>query len=94
MATPDDSPVREEELAALADGTLDAIASDHDLMALLAANVGVAIMPLSARTTDTVRFLPVDDLELSRPVVLYAVAGRQRSAAATALLRLLREWLL
>lgn len=68
----------------------DAIASDHDLMALLAANVGVAIMPLSARTTDTVRFLPVDDLELSRPVVLYAVAGRQRSAAATALLRLLR----
>jgi hypothetical protein len=48
-------------------------------------------MPRSARTTDAVRFLPLEDLELVRPVVLYAVAGRQRSPAATGLLRLLRS---
>jgi DNA-binding transcriptional LysR family regulator len=69
----------------------DRIGSDHDLMALLAANVGVSIMPRSARTTDAVRFLPLEDFELVRPVVLYAVAGRQRSPAATGLLRLLRS---
>jgi DNA-binding transcriptional LysR family regulator len=69
----------------------DRIGSDHDLMALLAANVGVSIMPRSARTTDAVRFVPVEDLDLVRPVVLYAVAGRQRSPAATGLLRLLRS---
>jgi DNA-binding transcriptional LysR family regulator len=69
----------------------DRIGSDHDLMALLAANVGVSIMPHSARTSDAVRFLPLEDLELIRPVVLYAVAGRQRSPAAAGLLRLLRS---
>ena len=69
----------------------DRIGSDHDLMALLAANVGVSIMPRSARTTDAVRFVPVEDLDLVRPVVLYAVAGRRRSPAATGLLRLLRS---
>lgn len=69
----------------------DRIGSDHDLMALLAANVGVSIMPQSARTSDAVRFLPLEDLDLIRPVVLYAVAGRQRSPAAAGLLRLLRS---
>ena len=68
----------------------DHISSDHDLMSLLAANVGIAIMPRSARTTDELRFIAIDDLELSRPFVLYAVAGRQRSPAASGLIRLLR----
>ena len=69
----------------------DRIGSDHDLMALLAANVGVSIMPQSARTSDALRFVPLEDLDLVRPVVLYAVAGRQRSPAATGLMRLLRS---
>jgi hypothetical protein len=47
-------------------------------------------MPRSARTSKELRFLNVDDLTLMRPVVLYAVAGRQRSAAASGLIRLLR----
>lgn len=68
----------------------DHIGSDHDLMSLLAANVGVAIMPRSARSSGNLCFVKIDDLEMMRPVVLYAVAGRQRSAAAGGLIRLLR----
>ena len=72
----------------------DHVGSDHDLTSLLAANVGIAIMPQSARSSNTLRFLSIQDLELTRPVVLYAVAGRQRSPAAGGLIRLLRaaDW--
>jgi len=68
----------------------DAIASDHDLLTLLQANVGVSFMPTSYKSPGELKFMPVDDLELMRPVVLYAVAGRQRSAAANGLVKLLR----
>lgn len=68
----------------------DRISSDHDLVALLAANVGVSFMPQSSMTSDGLQLVHVRDLELTRPVVLYAVAGRQRSPAATGLMRLLR----
>lgn len=68
----------------------DHISSDHDLMSLLTANVGVAIMPRSARGSTELRYLSIDDLELTRQLVLYAVAGRQRSPAASGLIRLLR----
>jgi hypothetical protein len=47
-------------------------------------------MPRSSLSSDTLRFLAIEDLELYRPVVLYAVAGRQRSPAANGLMRLLR----
>lgn len=68
----------------------DHIGSDHDLMALLTANVGVAIMPRSARGSTELRYLRIEDLDLKRPLRLYAVAGRQRSPAASGLVRLLR----
>ncbi len=79
------------EAHGLAQDFHDTIASDHDLTALLAANVGISIMPPSATGSDSLRTLPLADLELTRPVMLYAVAGRQRSPAATALIRLLRS---
>ncbi len=69
----------------------DAIGSDYDLAALLGANVGVSIMPRSTRSSEMLSYLPIFDLELTRPVVLYAVAGRERSPAANGLLRLLRS---
>jgi len=74
--------------------TDDTIASDTDLVALLGANMGASIMPRSTHSAGMLRLIPVDDLELTRPVVLYAVAGRQRSPAANGLLRLLRaaDW--
>jgi DNA-binding transcriptional LysR family regulator len=74
--------------------TDDSIASDNDLVALLGANVGASIMPGSTQPAGPLRVIPIEDLELTRPVVLYAVAGRQRSPAAAGLLRLLRgaDW--
>src|SRR5262249_34989294 len=71
----------------------DHVLSDHDLVALLQANVGVSIMPESAVGDDLAR-LPIDGLMLRRAVALYAVAGRERTPAAAALTRLLRaaDW--
>lgn len=72
----------------------DRIASEHDLMALLDAGLGVSITTQSALTTERLRGLSVIGLDLRRTVYLYAVAGRQRSAAAAALIKLLRagDW--
>jgi DNA-binding transcriptional LysR family regulator len=71
----------------------DRILSDQDLMALLQANLGASVMPESA-VGDELRLLPIDGLALRRTVSLYAVAGRERSPAAAALLKLLRaaDW--
>jgi DNA-binding transcriptional LysR family regulator len=68
----------------------DTIASDQDLLTLMQANVGVSVVPASTRAADRLRLIEVEGLDLVRPVVLYAVAGRQRSAAASGLLKLLR----
>ena len=72
----------------------DNILSDQDLVALLQANVGVSIMPQSAVRNSDLQKLPVEGLALRRTVSLYAVAGRERSLAAAALVKLLRaaDW--
>jgi DNA-binding transcriptional LysR family regulator len=74
--------------------TGDYITSDHDLAALLDADFGVSIMPRSAVSSGRLRGISVIGLDLSRTVYLYAVSGRQRSAAATGLIKLLRaaDW--
>jgi DNA-binding transcriptional LysR family regulator len=69
----------------------DQIGSDHDLMPLLSANVGISIMPQSAKSGDALHFIAIEDLHLTRTVHVYAVAGRERSAAANGLIRLLRS---
>jgi DNA-binding transcriptional LysR family regulator len=72
----------------------DNVQSDQDLVALLQANVGVSVMPQSAVRNNDLRQLPVEGLALRRTVSLYAVAGRERSLAAAALVKLLRaaDW--
>lgn len=72
----------------------DHILSDQDLLSLIEANLGAAIMPESARAGSNLRGVAVDGLNLRRPVSLYAVAGRERSVAATGLMKLLRaaDW--
>ena len=72
----------------------DNVLSDQDLVALLQANVGVSIMPESAVRNNDLRQLPIEGLAFRRTVSLYAVAGRERSLAAAALLKLLRaaDW--
>ena len=74
--------------------TGDHILSDQDLLSLLEANLGAALMPETARGGNNLRGVAVDGLVLRRPVSLYAVAGRERSAAATGLMKLLRaaDW--
>ena len=63
----------------------------HDLMALVASGVGVAIVPRSAPQSDSIRRAPIADLPLSRTVSVYAIAGRKREAATAAFLNLLRS---
>ncbi len=70
------------------------IVSEHDLVALLEADVGVAIMPESARLPDTLRSIEIGGWLLQRIVQLYAVEGRPRSPAVRGLINLMRaaDW--
>jgi DNA-binding transcriptional LysR family regulator len=75
-------------------GNAHEVDSDHDLIALLEANIGMAVVPASAPRSERLRRLPIKDLELRRTITVYGIAGRRRSAAATSLLNLLRaaDW--
>lgn len=64
--------------------------SHHDLAGLLHASSGVAIVPESAPHSPSLKRAKLVGLTLTRTVHAYAVAGRQRSAPAAALLNLLR----
>lgn len=63
----------------------------HDLNALLNASMGIAIVPESAPAAANLRRLKLNGLILTRTVSVYAVSGRPRSPAASALLNLLRS---
>ena len=67
-----------------------AIASEGDLLPLLQANVGVALATKSGCMHEALRSLPVSGIALKRTVYVYGVAGRERSAVASALLKMLR----
>jgi len=68
--------------------------AEADLIALLEAGVGVAFLPRSAKAPDSLLRLMVDELEFTRTVYLYGVAGRQRTAVASTLMKMLRanDW--
>ena len=70
------------------------VSSERDLMQLLEANIGIAVVPRSTVTSGSVRTREIGDLDLSRTIHLYGVAGRQRTAVGAAILRLLRggDW--
>ena len=67
------------------------IDSHHDMFSLLASSGGVAIVPVSAPASHSVRRFKLDGLGVTRAVCVYAVSGRQRSPAAAAFLNLLRS---
>ena len=69
--------------------------SEQDLVALLEANIGVGIAPESSANLDGVAALELDGMAVERAVHVYAVAGRQRSMAASTLIKMLRaaNWL-
>jgi DNA-binding transcriptional LysR family regulator len=72
----------------------DNILSDHDVITLIDANVGISIVPESAPGSEKLVRTPLQGLELTRTVYVYAVAGRERSPASAALIKLLRaaDW--
>jgi len=70
------------------------VETDHDLLALLEANAGVGFVSMTAPRSPNVRRLKLRDIDISRTVAAYSVAGRQRAPVATTLLNLLRatDW--
>jgi DNA-binding transcriptional LysR family regulator len=70
------------------------LSSEQDLITLLESQFGVAFAPRSMARPETLRQTPVNGVELRRTVYLYSVAGRERTAVASAVLKMLRaaDW--
>ena len=69
------------------------LTSERDLITMLESDLGVAFAPRST-CPDTLKQTPVTGVELRRTVYLYGVAGRERTAVASAVLKMLRaaDW--
>jgi DNA-binding transcriptional LysR family regulator len=68
------------------------VSADGDLLSLLEAGVGVALTPRSTQSPASLVRIAVEDLALTRTVALYGVAGRQRTAVAAAMMKMLRAY--
>lgn len=70
------------------------VSSDEDAARLAGCGMGVAILPESTGRLLAGSVVAIDGFEQARTVRAYGVAGRQRSAAASAMLSLLRaaDW--
>ena len=70
------------------------VGSEHDLVALIESNLGIGIVPRSSAQPSNVACLGLEGLDVTRTVSVYGVAGRQRSAAASTLIKMLRaaDW--
>ncbi len=66
--------------------------AEADLIVLLEAGVGVALVPKSAASPATLKRIAVDGLDFDRTVYLYGVAGRQRTVVASAMMKMLRAY--
>jgi DNA-binding transcriptional LysR family regulator len=71
-----------------------AMVSEDDLMQLADAKLGIGVLPRTTPCPGSLRRLHVEGFDLMRTVYLYAVAGRERTAPAAALMKLLRakDW--
>ena len=70
------------------------LSSEQDLVTLVESQFGVAFAPRSMARPETLRQAPVKGVELRRTIYLYGVAGRERTAVASAVLKMLRaaDW--
>jgi DNA-binding transcriptional LysR family regulator len=66
------------------------LSSERDLITLLESDFGIAFAPRSISYPDTLKQTAVNGLEFRRTIYLYGVAGRERTAAASAILKMLR----
>jgi DNA-binding transcriptional LysR family regulator len=71
---------------------LHEVSAEADLMSLLEAGFGVAFVPNSTKTGPTLARIQVVDVKLERTIYLYGVAGRQRTAVAGAMMKMLRAY--
>jgi DNA-binding transcriptional LysR family regulator len=79
----------------LRDGGIDTahsheVSSERDLIALIEASMGVAIVPRSAARSGPLKRAAIKGFDINRTVFLYGVAGRQRTAVASAIMKMLR----
>ncbi len=76
------------------ESTTHDVPSDRDIVALVEAGLGLAIVPASTRLPDSVCWVPMHKVGVSRCISVVTVAGRKRSSAATTLINFLRsaEW--
>src|SRR5262249_32614468 len=85
-----------EQLAALCrDRAIDVeggheLSSERDLITLLEADMGIAIVPRSIAKSRTLMRAPIEGCDLRRTVYLYGVAGRERTAVAATIFKMLR----
>jgi DNA-binding transcriptional LysR family regulator len=70
------------------------IVAELDFVTLVEAGLGLGLMPASAPQSSHIKRLELEGLVLNRTIHLYGVSGRQRSAPASALIKLLRagDW--
>jgi DNA-binding transcriptional LysR family regulator len=68
------------------------VSGEGDLLSLLEAGFGVALAPRSTQSSATLARVAVEGLDLQRTIYLYGVAGRQRTAVASALMKMLRAY--
>ena len=68
------------------------VSTDLDLISLLEAGLGVALVPRSTQSPATLLRIAVTDIDLKRTIHLYGVAGRQRTAVASAMMKMLRAY--
>jgi DNA-binding transcriptional LysR family regulator len=68
------------------------VSAESDLFSLLEAGFGVAFIPHSTQSPPGLKRVAVTDIDLKRSVYLYGVAGRQRTAVAGAMMKMLRAY--
>jgi DNA-binding transcriptional LysR family regulator len=68
------------------------VSAEADLIALLEAGFGVAFVPRSTQSPATLTRATVTGVALERTIYLYGVAGRQRTAVAAAMMKMLRAY--
>src|SRR3546814_12445526 len=78
------------EANGIVDTATHQVATQEDLLALLDANLGVAIIPDGTSGTNGFRRITLMHLELARTMSVYTVAGRRRSGACATLFKSMR----
>jgi DNA-binding transcriptional LysR family regulator len=78
----------------VADTRVHRVATQNDLLTLLEANLGIAVVPVGAALSDGLSRVPLMEFDLVHTVSAYCVAGRRRGTACASLFKMLRasDW--